>query len=203
MELLEKIKEDFPEIPVIMITGYATFKTSVQAVKLGAFDYIPKPFLPEEITAVTARALERLRITREEPEKMPSQKGRETHSSQPADLYVLPEHSWAKLEADDTVRIGVEDAFQLTLGPIASIDLPVVGAHMSQGKACARLTARDMHCHTLWSPVSGTIIDVNDELNKDSTLANREPYGRGWVALLRPDNLEKDLKNLIHYRLMS
>ncbi len=62
MRLLATTKERWPEINVIMITGYATVKSAVLALKLGAFDYIPKPFTPDELSIVTASALERKRL---------------------------------------------------------------------------------------------------------------------------------------------
>ena len=59
MEVLEKIKEEYPDILVIMITGYSTVQSAVQAMKLGAFDYIPKPFTPDEVLVVVEKALEK------------------------------------------------------------------------------------------------------------------------------------------------
>jgi len=59
MEVLERVKEKYPDILVIMITGYSTVQSAVQALKLGAFDYIPKPFTPDEVLIVVERALEK------------------------------------------------------------------------------------------------------------------------------------------------
>jgi DNA-binding NtrC family response regulator len=59
MELLERMKKEYPDILVIMITGYSTVQSAVQAMKLGAFDYIPKPFTPDEVTVVVERAMEK------------------------------------------------------------------------------------------------------------------------------------------------
>jgi DNA-binding NtrC family response regulator len=59
MEVLERIKEKYPDLLVIMITGYSTVQSAVQAMKLGAFDYIPKPFTPDEVLVVVEKALEK------------------------------------------------------------------------------------------------------------------------------------------------
>ncbi|MCK4224102.1 MAG: sigma-54-dependent Fis family transcriptional regulator [candidate division Zixibacteria bacterium] len=59
MQVLEKVKEKYPDILVIMITGYSTVQSAVQAMKLGAFDYIPKPFTPDEVLIVVEKALEK------------------------------------------------------------------------------------------------------------------------------------------------
>jgi YesN/AraC family two-component response regulator len=62
IEALKKIKADNPDIGVIMITGYPTPETAVEAMKLGAFDYLPKPFTPDELCAVVSKALEKKRV---------------------------------------------------------------------------------------------------------------------------------------------
>jgi DNA-binding NtrC family response regulator len=59
MQVLERIKKDYPDVLVIMITGYSTVQSAVDAMKLGAFDYVPKPFTPDEVSVVIQRALEK------------------------------------------------------------------------------------------------------------------------------------------------
>jgi DNA-binding NtrC family response regulator len=59
MKVLERVKEKYPDILVIMITGYSSVQSAVQAMKLGAFDYIPKPFTPDEVLVVVEKALEK------------------------------------------------------------------------------------------------------------------------------------------------
>jgi DNA-binding NtrC family response regulator len=65
MELLQRVKEARPDIDVIMITGLHDIETAVQAMKIGAFDYLPKPFEPEEFQMVVERAFERRRLMQE------------------------------------------------------------------------------------------------------------------------------------------
>jgi len=156
MQLLETIKTKEPHISVIMITGYATIRTAVQAIKLGAFDYIPKPFTPEELSSVTIRALERTRIYKEERgrEKIPGVaiEEKEVPEVKPkaaiefreerkedalvfeGELYCIPEHAWARIEKDGNARVGMEDMFQRTAGEIINIDLPFEGDEVRQGK---------------------------------------------------------------------
>ena len=62
MEALKKIKHDDPDIGIIMITGYSTAETAVEAMKLGAFDYLPKPFTPDELMAAVSKAVEKKRL---------------------------------------------------------------------------------------------------------------------------------------------
>jgi two-component system NtrC family response regulator len=65
IEVLTRVKEKYPDIMVIMITGYATVETAVKAMKMGAFDYIPKPFSPDELSITVEKALETSRLRNE------------------------------------------------------------------------------------------------------------------------------------------
>jgi len=65
LEVLRRVKETHPDMDVIMITGLSQIDTAVQAIKLGAFDYIPKPFEPDELKLVVQRALERRQLLQE------------------------------------------------------------------------------------------------------------------------------------------
>ena len=69
MELLQIVKEHYPELEVIVVTGYASIDTAVEATKLGAADYLPKPFTPQELTEITRKALERRSKERENKSK--------------------------------------------------------------------------------------------------------------------------------------
>ena len=59
MEVLKTLRKEYPDAIVIMITGYSTVETAVEAMKLGAFDYIPKPFTPDEVSVVVKKAIEK------------------------------------------------------------------------------------------------------------------------------------------------
>jgi len=65
LEVLQQVKERHPEVDVIMVTGLSQIQTAVKAMKLGAFDYLPKPFDPDELKLVVQRALERRRLLQE------------------------------------------------------------------------------------------------------------------------------------------
>ena len=65
MELLEQVKKSNPRMPVIIITAYASVATAVEAIKKGAYDYVPKPFNPGELQVTVEKALERLQLVEE------------------------------------------------------------------------------------------------------------------------------------------
>jgi DNA-binding NtrC family response regulator len=65
LEILQTVKEEHPDMDVIMVTGLSQIETAVLSIKMGAFDYLPKPFDPDELSMVVDRALERRRLIRE------------------------------------------------------------------------------------------------------------------------------------------
>ncbi len=197
MDLLRIVKEKEPETDVIMITGYGTVHSAVEAMKLGAFDYIPKPFTPNELRSVVGRAVERRRLIHEERARAKSTRVAFEYVM-PDDLYYLPEHSWARVIDNDTVEAGVDDVFQRTIGVVNELELPSVGASVEQGSSFAQAHGAVGAVHKLWSPVSGQIVEVNSSLNEDTSALNSDPYGKGWIVKIRSTSLAKDLANLIY-----
>jgi FixJ family two-component response regulator len=191
MDLIRIVKDKWPEISVIMITGYATIKTAVEAMKNGAFDYIPKPFTPEELSGVVSRAMERMKLYLQE--KSGGIEAMKRKMKKGEKRYYILEHSWALIEDDGNVRVGVDDMFLRTTGDIINFDLPFEGDMLEQGNACARITSHGLKINKVWSPVTGKVIEVNEKLNKDPSSI----YTDGWLIVVKPTDLEEDLKNLV------
>ena len=196
MELLGKIKEKNPNITIIMITGYPSIKTAVQAIKSGAFDYIPKPFTPDELRTLVARALGRRHSYEEMAAKIGKSVEKLVDIELPADLYCIPEHSWVKVEKEGIVRVGIHHLYINTICRIVAIDFPKVGESIHQGGVCLRATDARNQVHRLWAPVSGKIIAVNNDIKENESLLVKAPYDAGWLLVLEPLNLEDELKNL-------
>jgi glycine cleavage system H protein len=114
----------------------------------------------------------------------------------PDELYYHSEHSWAKVEEDGTVKVGMNDMFQKAAGDIVYVDLPFEGDEVEQGEVCGKIQSSKW-IGKLVSPVSGEILAVNEELDKNSTIINKSPYEEGWIMKIQPSNLEEDLKNLM------
>lgn len=196
MEFLEILKDREPEIDVIMITGYATVESAVEAMKLGAFDYLSKPFTPDELRGVVGRAIERRRLLREERSK--ATKNRVAFEyNMPVDLYYLPEHSWVRRITEGTVDIGIDNVFQKTIGVVTNINLPSRNTIIEQGNPCAEITGVAGRVYKFLAPVSGQIVEVNEGLKKERSLLNTDPYGKGWIARIRASNLKGELANLL------
>jgi glycine cleavage system H protein len=115
----------------------------------------------------------------------------------PEELFYHTEHSWARKEADGKVRIGMNDMFQGTAGNIVYVDLPFEGDEVEQDEVCGKIQSRKW-IGKLVAPISGEIVEVNEELEGDPTLINNDPYGEGWIVLIEPSNLDEDLKKLMH-----
>lgn len=194
--LLGKIKERNPNITIIMITGYPSIKTAVLAIKSGAFDYIPKPFTPDELRTLVARALGRRHYYEEVASKIGTPVEKLVDMELPADLYCIPEHSWVRVEKEGIVRVGIHHIFFNTICRIVSIDFPKVGETIHQGSVCLRVTDTRNLVHRLWAPVSGKVIAVNNDIKENNSPLAQDPYDTGWLLVLEPLNLEEELKNL-------
>jgi len=198
IEVLQKIKKQNPNITIIMITGYPSIKTAVESIKFSAFDYIPKPFTPDELRSLVARALERRQAYEEIAQKTGIIEEKLVEIVIPQDIYCMPDHSWAKLEADGTVRVGMHHVFGRCIRGITSIEFPVKNEIRYQGEVCLRIVDSHNQVLRLWTPVSGKIIQVNPEISRDFSILIHDPYDRGWAALMEPTQFEEDIKNLIY-----
>ena len=194
--LLTRLKERDPNTTVIMVTGFPSVKTAVQSIKFGAFDYIPKPFTPDELRRLVESAVERRHFYETLASKMGRKEKKLVEIILPPDLYCIPEHSWAKIETDGNVRVGVHHVFVKNIYTINAIDFPGENELIQQGNVCLKITDAHDHIHRLWSPITGRVIAVNNEIKKDYSILVLDPYNKGWLLLLEPMQLEEELKNL-------
>lgn len=115
----------------------------------------------------------------------------------PDELYYHEEHSWARVEDDGTVTVGMSDFFQQQAGEIVFVDLPEEEDEVEQGEICGNIQSSKW-VGKLYAPVSGEITSINEDLEDDVTAINNDPYGEGWILTISPSNLEDDLSNLQH-----
>ncbi|MEA3360429.1 MAG: glycine cleavage system protein GcvH [Thermodesulfobacteriota bacterium] len=114
----------------------------------------------------------------------------------PDGLYYHEEHSWARVE-DGKVTVGMNDMFQKEAGDIVFVDLPEEEDDVEQGEVCGKIQSRKW-IGKLCAPVSGEIVEINEDLEDDTSLINEDPYQKGWILVIDPSDLENELKNLIH-----
>ena len=115
----------------------------------------------------------------------------------PKELYYNSAHAWARIEKDGTVKVGMHYYYSESAGETTYVDLPFEGDEVSQGETCGKIQSAKW-VGKFVSPVSGEILQVNEELEDEPTLINTSPYDEGWIMVVKPSNLEGDLKNLRH-----
>src|SRR2546429_3653289 len=117
-------------------------------------------------------------------------------SKTPPDLRYTEEHEYVK-ETDDTavVQVGITDYAQGELGDVVYVDLPKVGATFARMDVFGTIEAVKA-VSELFSPLAGTVTEINAALDSDPALVNRDPYGEGWMIRLRIKS-PKELDDLL------
>ena len=105
----------------------------------------------------------------------------------PGDLKFLKSHEWARMEDSGRVTIGISDHAQGLLGDLVYVELPSVGDAVKQGAACAVVESVKA-ASDVYSPVTGTVVAVNDALSDKPETINEDAYGEGWIFAVKPDD---------------
>lgn len=114
----------------------------------------------------------------------------------PDDLYYEKNHFWAKKDFAGNIIFGATDFFQKLAGEIVFIELPVKGTKVIQGQSFSSLESGKW-VGKIFAPVSGEIIDVNDELDDSPEFINQSCYDEGWIGKIKPSSLDAELANLM------
>ncbi len=102
---------------------------------------------------------------------------------------------WALLLEGNRVKVGITDYAQKELKDIIGIELPDKGNNIGKGEVLATLESVKA-TSDVYSPVSGTVVEVNDRLLEEPELLNTDPYGEGWIAIIEASN-PGELKELL------
>jgi len=199
LDLIQSIKEDFPCVPVVVITGYATLEKALQSFKIGSFDFIPKPFDTEVFLGVLHRGLN---YSRAMQGKDPHQRtfihildANETVCSA-GTRYCLGCHAQIMFEETGTALVGVGETFPGMMGDLSHMDILVSREEITQGKCCAQFVTKEGLVNMFWAPLSGKIETGNDDLDKDIRLIDSDPYDKGWLFRIAPYNFEEEVQYL-------
>jgi glycine cleavage system H protein len=111
----------------------------------------------------------------------------------PDDLLYTESHEWIKPEGDN-VRVGITDHAQSELTDVVYVELPKMDRQANAKEAIAVVESVKA-ASDIYAPVKGTVVEVNKALESDPGLINREPYGQGWIFVLKLENGD-DLKQL-------
>ncbi|MFN4161583.1 MULTISPECIES: glycine cleavage system protein GcvH [unclassified Stenotrophomonas] len=127
----------------------------------------------------------------------------------PGDLKFLKSHEWARVEGNGRVTIGISDHAQGLLGDLVYVELPAVGDEVKAGQQAAVVESVKA-ASDVYSPVTGTVVEVNEALSDKPETINEDAYGEGWIYvvefsandelndLLGPDEYAELLENDEH-----
>jgi glycine cleavage system H protein len=111
----------------------------------------------------------------------------------PDDLLYTESHEWIKREGEN-IRVGITDHAQSELTDVVYVELPKLERQVNPKEPIAVVESVKA-ASDIYAPVKGTVVEANKALEADPGLINREPYGQGWIYVLKIDNSD-DLKSL-------
>lgn len=113
----------------------------------------------------------------------------------PEGFYYTKEHEWLKLEGSNC-RIGVTDYAQKSLHEIVFVDLPKTGAKVTRSQSLGSVESVKA-VSDVFAPISGEVKETNTKLADIPELVNQQPYGDGWIAVIKPSILDAEIKSLL------
>jgi len=105
----------------------------------------------------------------------------------PDQLFYTAEHEWIR-DDDGSFRVGITDYAQDALGDIVYVQLPEVGAEVHAGQSFGEVESTKS-VSEIYAPVQGVVLEINAELDGSPELVNQDPYGAGWMVVIRPVDL--------------
>ena len=112
----------------------------------------------------------------------------------PSELKYASTHEWVKIEGD-LVITGISDHAQDALGDLVYVEMAELGQQITAGQQTGVVesvkTASDIH-----APISGEVVEVNSSLEDDPDFVNDDPYGKGWIYKIKPNNIA-DIEKLL------
>jgi len=114
----------------------------------------------------------------------------------PMGYYFHNGHTWVRIESGGYIRIGIDDFALKLLGKADSFELPNMGKELDADKVGWGLSRKENLADVL-SPVDGVIMEVNSKIRENPEQANREPYGGGWLFMVRTPDIKKAAKKLM------
>jgi len=107
--------------------------------------------------------------------------------STPKELRYSEEHEWVKVEGDK-VRIGITEFAQSELGDIVFVELPEIGAEIKANEPFGSVESVKT-VSELYAPISGKVVEINEELDDNPEFVNESPYEKAWMVVIEPSNI--------------
>jgi glycine cleavage system H protein len=102
----------------------------------------------------------------------------------PGDLKFLKSHEWARVEDNGLVRVGISDHAQGQLGDLVYVELPEIGSQVKAGEGAAVVESVKA-ASDIYSPVTGEVVEINEELNDTPETINEDAFGKGWIFAVK------------------
>jgi CheY-like chemotaxis protein len=203
VEVVKAVKHLRPDVDVVVITGYGTIESAVETLQHGACEYVQKPFTAEELAEFAQRILikrtARLEALHKPRVRILSPAAAEEASGHdycvPGGAFLSTGHVWARIEANGQVRLGLDDFARKALGTIGDVQLPERCQRLQRGEPLFTLRRGSESLRVL-APVGGKVLHGNPELREQPSLITENPYERGWVCLMEPQDLAGELPTL-------
>ncbi|MGA2783310.1 MAG: glycine cleavage system protein GcvH [Candidatus Bathyarchaeia archaeon] len=112
-------------------------------------------------------------------------------------MYYTKEHEWMKVE-NGMCRVGITDYAQKTLHEVVYVDLPPLGQKVTQNASFGTVESVKA-VSEMYSPISGEIVERNEKLVNSPETVNEDPYGSGWIVVVKASHLDDELKNLLSH----
>lgn len=112
----------------------------------------------------------------------------------PSELKYTKDHEWVRVEGDEAV-IGITDFAQSELGDIVFVDVDTVGDEVAGNEVFGSVEAVKT-VSDLFMPLTGTVLEINDQIDSSPELVNSDPYGEGWIIRVKFNNPE-EVSNLL------
>ena len=106
-------------------------------------------------------------------------------SNIPVELKYAKSHEWARTNDDGSITVGITDSAQNQLGDMVFIEVPEVGQTVTAEEACAVVESVKA-ASDVYTPVSGEIVEVNEDLGDSPETVNNDAYGEGWIFRIEP-----------------
>ncbi len=117
----------------------------------------------------------------------------------PGDLYYTNEHEWLRKEEDGSITVGITDYAQAALGDLVYVEIPEIGQNIDAGGEMAVVESVKA-ASDVYSPLSGKITNVNENLTNEPQIINLDPYGEGWIACIFPSDEINNVMNADEYQ---
>lgn len=114
----------------------------------------------------------------------------------PGDLKFLKSHEWARVEGNGQITVGISDHAQGLLGDLVYVELPNVGDEVKAGEAAAVVESVKA-ASDVYSPVTGTVVKVNNDLTDKPETINEDAYGEGWIFVVEAEKSADELDELL------